>query len=157
MIAFIMSGCEEKYNYNGCHKTKVISYKQLRTDYPKVKAGQEIGKAAKIYNYKNGDILLINESNKGIHVVDNRIKHKVTKGDYFIEIPGNVDMAVKNDYLYVDSFTDLIVLDIRDISDIKVVSRKEAIFPEDFYQAVRDDMRKNRCPEDSDGFVIGYE
>ena len=110
MIAFIMSGCEEKYKYDGCHEAKVISYKQLRTEYPKVEQGREIGKAAKIYNYKNGDILLINERNKGIHVVDNRIKHKVTKGDHFIEIPGNVDMAVKDGYLYADSFTDMLVL-----------------------------------------------
>lgn len=158
MIVFIMSGCEKKYNYNGCHEAKVLSYKELRADYPKVKSGQKIGKAAKIYNYKDGDILLINEKNKGIHVVDNRIKHKVTKGDYFIEIPGNVDMAVKDGYLYADSFTDLVVLDIRDISNIKTVSRKEAIFAEDFRQAVRDDMTKNKCSNYSTGgFVIGYK
>jgi len=161
MMTIMISGCEEKYNYNGCHEPIMISQKELRTAYPKVQAGKEIGKAAKIYNYKNGEVLLINERNKGIHIVDNRLKGKVKKGDHFINIPGNVDMAVKDGYLYADSFSDLVVLDIRNISDIKVVSRKEGVFELDMRQAIRDDETKNKCymsdMDLTDKFIIGYE
>lgn len=156
MIIIMISGCEEKYAYEGCKEAKVISYQELRENYPKIKEGQEIEKAAKIYNYKNGDILLINELNKGIHVVDNRVKTKVTKGDYFIELPGNVDIAVKDGYLYADSFTDLVVIDIRDMRDMKVVSRKEGIFAEDLYQAVRGEDLNDMCYHDG-GFIVGYK
>lgn len=47
----------------------------------------------------------------------------------FIEIPGNIDLAVKDDYLYVDSFKDLIVLNIKDIDNISEIYTKENIFP----------------------------
>ena len=161
MIVLMTSGCEEKYNYDGCHEPIMISQKVLRAKYPKVEAGKTIGKAAKIYNYKDGEILLINERNKGIHVVNNHIKHKVTQGDYFINIPGNVDMAVKNGYLYADSFSDLVVFDIRDISNIKVLSRKDSVFALDIRQAVRDDETKNKCymsdKDLEDKFIIGYK
>jgi hypothetical protein len=161
MIVFMTSGCEEKYHYDGCHEPILISQKVLREEYPKIQEGKAIAKAAKIYNYKDGDILLINERNKGIHVVDNRIKHRVTKSDYFINIPGNVDMAVKDGYLYADSFSDLVVFDIHDISNIKIVSRKESVFMLDTKQASRDYEIKNKCymsDKDLEGkFIIGYK
>ena len=158
-MLILMSGCEEKYKYTGCHEPKTLSLEELRSEYPKFLEGKEIGKAAKIYNYKNGDILLINERNKGIHVVDNRVEKrgKVSKGDKFIQIPGNVDMAVKDGYLYADSFTDLLVLDIRDINDIKLVTRKEKIFAVDYRQASYDDTTKDKCYYHGSEFIIGYE
>ncbi len=143
--AIMMSGCEEKYKYNDCHEPIMIEQSKLRSEYPKVLPAQKIVKAGKIVNYKDGDVLFINERNKGIHVVDNRIKGEVTKGDAFIQIPGNIDLAVKDGYLYADSFSDLVVLDIRDLSDIKVVSRKESVFAFDPLQVDREDSTKNKC------------
>ncbi len=158
--ALVFAGCDYVYD-SPCKKVKYISAKALRANYPKVSAPREIEKAAKIYNYKDGDILLINERNKGIHIIDNRVRETpVNVG--FIEIPGNIDMAVNSGYLYVDSFTDLIVLDIRDIHNVKTVYRKEDIFPYDPMQAVRDLQKEDGvCYEydDSkrDAFVIGFK
>ena len=132
MIAIMISGCDYKYKSH-CKKAKYISVKELRANYPKVSAPREVEKAAKIYNYLDGDIILINEKNKGIHVINNRVR-ETPQNVAFIEIPGNVDMAVKDGYLYVDSFTDLVVLDIRDIAHIKTVNRKEDIFHSNPYQ-----------------------
>jgi len=162
MIAFLMGGCEEKYMPEDCKEAVSIGYETLRADYPKIEKGRKIGKAAKIYNYQDGEILLINEQNRGIHVVNNHIKRSISKGDLFINIPGNVDMAVKDGYLYADSFTDLLVLDIRDINDIKLVSRKESIFPENFYQLQRPDKENKHCynnynNEYTGKFIIDYK
>jgi len=156
MIAIMISGCEYKYD-NPCKKAIYITAEELRGDYPKISAPREIAKAAKVYNYMDGDIILINERNKGIHVVNNRVK-ETPQNIAFIEIPGNVDMAVKDGYMYVDSFTDLIVLDIRDINDIKTVYRKEKVFPYDAMQAV--DKTTGECYDydyKEDAFVIGYK
>ena len=142
MMTFVMSGCEKKYKYEGCHDPIMISDKELREKYPQIEAGKTIGKAAKIYNYKDGEILLVNEKNIGIHVVKNSIKGKVTKGDIFINLPGNLDMAIKDGYLYADSFMDLVVFDIRDIDDIKVASRKEGIFPRNPHQVAQSNIGK---------------
>ncbi len=157
MIAIMISGCEYKYD-NPCKKAIYMSAEELRADYPKISAAREIGTAAKIYNYMDGEIILINERNKGIHVVNNRVK-ETPQNISFIEIPGNIDMAVKDGYMYVDSFTDLLVLDIRDINDIKTVYRKEKVFPYDAMQAA--DKTTGECYDydykKTDAFVIGYK
>ncbi len=157
MIAIMISGCDYKYE-NPCKKAKYISTEDLRANYPKISAPKQIEKAAKIYNYMDGEILLINERNKGIHVVNNRVR-ETPQNIAFIEIPGNIDMAVKDGYMYVDSFTDLIVLDIRNINDIKTVYRKEKVFPYDPMQTV--DKTSGECYNydynKKDAFVIGFK
>ncbi|MDX1315726.1 MAG: hypothetical protein R3356_09505, partial [Eudoraea sp.] len=45
----------------------------------------------------------------------------------FIKIAGNVDISVKDSYLYADSITDLMVFDISDISNIQIVNRLENV------------------------------
>ena len=158
IFASLFSGCIEKYPYeDDCSEPIYLSYEKFRADYPAVKEPREIGKAAKIYVY--GDTLLINEKNKGVHVVDNRVK-ETPVNKYFIEIPGNIDMAIKDDYLYVDSFTDLVVLKITDIDNIKTVYRKEKVFPYHYEQFIsKKDMGKYRCDDydESRGFIIGYK
>lgn len=156
ILASLFSGCIRKYPHDDCHKPIYLSYEKLRADYPVIKEPREIGKAGKIYVY--GDTLLINEKNKGIHVVDNRVKETPVKKK-FIEIPGNTDIAVRDGFLYADSFTDLVILDIRDIDNITVVNRKKEVFPYDLYQTLsQEDLEKDRCYADpKKGVVIGYK
>jgi hypothetical protein len=139
VLALVFMGCTDKYgddSYEGNDCSyKSMTYKELRADYPKVKKPREIKVAGKIYNYKDGDIILVNEENLGIHVIDNSDKMH-PKSLSFIDLPGNIDIAVKDGYLYADSFTDLVVIDIRDINNIKVVKRKEGAFAYDKYQAL---------------------
>ena len=47
----------------------------------------------------------------------------------FIEIPGSVDMAIKEDILYADSYVDLVAIDISNMDDIREVKRIENVFP----------------------------
>ncbi len=160
MIAIMISGCDYKYKSH-CKKAQYISAKELRENFPKVSAPIEVEKAGKIYNYLDGDIILINEKNKGIHVINNRVR-ETPQNVAFIEIPGNVDMAVKNGYLYVDSFSDLVVLDIRDIAHIKTVSTKEKVFHYDQYQMEPSvEKGSGECYDydynKKDAFVIGYK
>ncbi len=157
MFVSLFTGCTHKHDYKGCHEPIYLSYEKFKADYPAVKEPREIGKAAKIYVY--GDTLLINEKGKGVHVIDNRVKETPVK-KYFIEIPGNIDMAIKDGYLYVDSFTDLIVLNIKDINNITEVYRKEKVFPYDYRQALsKEDLDKDKCGgyDKTRGFIIGYE
>ncbi len=159
ILAFLSGGCIERYDYNdGCSRPIYLSYEKLRSNYPSIEKPREIKKAGKIYVY--GNTLLINEKGKGIHVVDNRVKETPVRKK-FIEIPGNIDLAVKDGYLYVDSFIDLVILDIRDINNIKVVNRKEEVFPYDAFQVLsQDELNENRCYRSYDkdrGVVVGYK
>ncbi|MGB5358352.1 MAG: hypothetical protein WBN27_00230, partial [Eudoraea sp.] len=45
----------------------------------------------------------------------------------FIKIAGNVDISIKGNFLYADSLTDLMVLDISEINAIKIVNRLEDV------------------------------
>jgi len=156
VIASLFSGCIDRVEYDGCHELKYISFDKLRKNYPAIKAPREIDKAGKIYVYKN--IIFVNEKNKGIHVVDNTVKETPIRKK-FIEIPGNIDIAVKGGYLYADSYTDLVILDVRDIENIKVVNRKEKVFPYDMFQSLtKEEQKKYICNvEPEKGVVVGIE
>ncbi|MCJ7468074.1 MAG: hypothetical protein MUO53_15455 [Maribacter sp.] len=80
--------------------------------------------SGKIYAYNN--YIFINDKSMGIHVVDNS-NPASPKKIAFIKIPGNVDISVKGDYLYADSLTDLVVLDISDMANIHEVNRLENV------------------------------
>ncbi len=78
--------------------------------------------------YVKDQLIFINEYLKGIHVVDNSDPaHPVPLA--FIDIPGNVDMAVRNDILYADSYVDLVALDISDPEHIVEKGRARDILP----------------------------
>jgi hypothetical protein len=47
----------------------------------------------------------------------------------FIEIPGNVDLAIRENILYADSYVDLVAIDIGDLDHITEVGRVEEAFP----------------------------
>lgn len=93
---------------------------EIRLDPPK-----ENKNPGKIYVYNN--FLLINEFNEGIHVIDNsNAQFPINKG--FIEIPGNVDMAVSNNILYADNYANLLSIDISDCLQPRLVDFKAALF-----------------------------
>ena len=87
---------------------------------------KNIKQSGKIYFIN--DHLLINEPNEGIHIIDNTNPAN-PKNIGFINIPGNFDLAAVDGYLYVDSYVDLVVLDISDLTNPKEIKRIEDIFP----------------------------
>lgn len=75
----------------------------------KSEAPESFTNTGKIYIW--GSYIFLNEVNKGIHVIDNS-KPTQPRNIAFINIPGNVDLAVKDNYLYADAYSDLVVFDI---------------------------------------------
>lgn len=76
--------------------------------------------------YRKDHYLFISERGKGVHIFDNNVKQN-PKPLSFINIPGSFDVAVKGDIMYVDSFVDLVVLDISDPTDVKQIDRIENV------------------------------
>lgn len=88
---------------------------------------QELNSIGKIYT--KGNYIFISKKYKGIHIINNTDPaHPVNEG--FITVPGCLDMAVKNNSLYVDNATDLVAIDISGIPTISVTKRVPNIFPE---------------------------
>lgn len=85
---------------------------------------EPIQESGKIYAYQ--DYIFVNDKYRGVHVIDNsdpNLPRKIT----FIKIAGNVDISVKDNFLYADSIMDLMVFDISDINNIKTVKRLENV------------------------------
>jgi len=101
-----------------------LSAEEIRKDI-KTSEPRALKKPGKLYFYN--DFILINEQREGIHVIDNTDSSN-PKNIQFIEIAGNVDMAVKNSILYADNITDLLAIDITNPSSPVLSSRTEDIF-----------------------------
>lgn len=83
-----------------------------------------VQESGKIYAYN--DYIFVNDKYKGVHVIDNSNPENPRKIS-FIKIAGNVDISVKDNYLYADSITDLMVFDISDINNIQIVKRLDNV------------------------------
>lgn len=102
-----------------------MSYDDLR-DAVEMTSARELENPGKIY-FKDGYIF-INEELKGIHIIDNQDPAN-PENIGFIEVPGNADIAIKENILYADSYIDMVAIDISDISNPVEVHRVEDIFP----------------------------
>lgn len=105
--------------------------------------------------YAKGSWLLINEMAEGLHVIDNS-NPRSPKLVAFISIPGNIDMAVKGNTLYVDNYTDLVAIDISDLNNIKVTERIENAFANQHRFPLQTNVYFE-CVNDSKGLVVGWE
>ncbi len=106
-------------------KPVYMSTSELR-DAVKILPPRTIQEAGKIYF--SGNYLFLNDPREGIHIIDNSNPSDPTR-IAFINVPGNFDLAVKGNYLYADSFIDLLVFDISDVNNVKEVRRVENVFP----------------------------
>jgi len=78
--------------------------------------------------YLSGEIMLIGEKNKGIHVVDNSDPVNPVFSS-FLDIPGNREMAIEGERLFVDAYYDMIEIDISDANNARIVQRIEEAYP----------------------------
>ncbi|WP_289037052.1 hypothetical protein [uncultured Zobellia sp.] len=117
--------------------------------------------SGKIYAYQ--DYVFVNDVHRGFHVLDNS-NPSSPSAISFIKLEGNYDISIKDDRLYADSYGDLVILDISDINDIKMVQRIEGAIYQQFWCTVGFDVD---WPEadfyDYEGFdaskeaIVGWE
>ncbi len=144
---FIFQACVDYQDDPLCSEYEYLTFEELRKSIVLQKA-KEIENSGKIYLYE--DLLLVSEKNQGIHIIDNHNKENPIP-KVFIKIPGNIDIAVKDGYLYVDSFMDLVIIDIRDINNIKEIKRRKDLF---IYDEFIDNNILDECGYNSNLGVI---
>jgi len=113
-----------------------------------------ITESGKIYAYE--DYIFINDTYKGVHVIDNRNPSSPQK-IAFIKIPGNVDISVKDNYLYADSLTDLMVLDISDLNNITLVDRLQNVLGSSIIWPVDVDFFEYGEVDYENELIVGWE
>lgn len=130
LLSLLYSGCKES-----CDKQLVTYYDPVYVDIEEIKhisyeAPREIEAPGKIY-YKD-EFIFINEIDQGIHVIDNTNKTNPTTIG-FVSIPGNKDLAARGDFMYVDSYMDLVILNISDKTNISETKRLGNVFDAYYY------------------------
>jgi len=154
LVLFVFaSGCMDKYTEVFTANSPIyMTYEELR-EAVKVTGAVELVNPGKIY-FKDGYIF-VNEEMKGIHIIDNR-NPKSPVNLKFIEIPGNVDLAVKNNILFADSYIDMVAIDITDLGNPKEVSRVKDVFPYMTPPPADKDLRLASVDKEA-GVVIDWE
>jgi len=127
LATFVVWGCNrnEEYTFE-VYKPVYKSFEEFRSSF-KSGPARDIQQPGKIY-FKDNYIFL-NEVNKGIHVINNQDPSNPVKVTFY-EIEGNVDIAIRGNILFADSYIDLVSIDISDILSPVVISRLENAFPE---------------------------
>lgn len=125
---------------HGCIKDKVtttlIAYEPVYKSKAEVlqsingNAARPLQQTGKIALY--GNYIFINEVNKGVHIIDNS-NPEIPRNVAFINIPGNIDIAVRSNILYADIYTDMLAIDISNIDNVVVRKVNYNIFPERVY------------------------
>ncbi len=104
--------------------------------------------------YFKDDYIFIVEEMKGIHVINNSNPANPVN-TAFINIPGNVDIAVKDNILYADSYVDIVALDISNLSNVKEVDRVTDVLP---YSIPAYDTKYPLAKiEETEGVVVDWE
>lgn len=126
--ACIKDKCTRQYTYTyykPVYKTKAEVRANIKSNAP-----QEVKNTGKLYI--SGNYIFLNEVDKGIHIIDNA-NPSSPRNIAFIDIPGNLELAVKGNILYTDMYTDLVALDISNPSNVMVKKIIDGVFPERQY------------------------
>jgi hypothetical protein len=116
---------EDQFTYNVLSPV-YMEFDEFRMPLKSLPA-REIKQAGKIYFKDN--YIFVNEVNKGIHVINNS-NPRWPEIIAFYEITGNVDLAIRGNVLFADSYIDLVAIDISNINIPVEVGRIENAFPQ---------------------------
>ena len=133
LIIGFLQGCvkdsyQRTYTYT-YYKPVYKTTAEVRSNI-KSNTAKQIERPGKLYLY--GKYIFLNEIDKGIHVIDNS-NPSSPQNIAFIEIPGNMDIAVKENTLYADLYTDLVAIDITNPHSVALKKVVEDVFPHRYY------------------------
>lgn len=125
-IFIIFSSCKDKI------QQKYMANSPVYTDYETFRnsggfeAARSIEQQGNIY-FKD-DFLFMVEPDKGIHFIDNTNPSAPVQTG-FLNVWGATGMSIKGNYLYANSFIDMVVYDISSFASPVLVERLEDVFP----------------------------
>lgn len=140
------------YNYKVFGYKPVYSLdsnlKKVAIDTPHI-----VKSAGKIYVYQK--YILQCEVGEGIHIIDNSVP-SAAKRIHFIKVLGANEISIKDNFLYTNSFKDLVVINITNILQPKEVKRIAKAFSVRGYLPVPPVKTYYECVDLSKGVVVGW-
>jgi len=127
VCSLMLTGCV-KDDCKHTYKIYTPVYKALNELRAEVKSesSRALDNPGKIYII--GNYVYLSERGKGIHVIDNS-NPRQPRNTAFINVPGNIDIAMKNNILYADMHCDLAALDVSNPGTATVKKFVTNVFP----------------------------
>lgn len=125
-----------------------LALKQISADTPHI-----VKKAGKIYAYKN--YILQCEVGEDIHVIDNTNPSTASRVA-FIKVLGANEISIKDNFLYTNSFKDLVVIDINNVLQQKETKRIANAFAVKGYLPAPPVKTSYECVDLTKGVVVGW-
>lgn len=126
LTALIATSCADKtvkvYMANVPVYTETETWRAQAINF---EAPRDLKTPGKIYLYEN--LLIVNDFLQGVHIFDNSNPSAPTSLG-FLPVHANQDIAVRNDIMYLDSYTDLLAFDISNPSQPHFISRLNDVF-----------------------------
>ncbi|MFT4015820.1 MAG: hypothetical protein QM668_02555 [Agriterribacter sp.] len=124
LLLIIFSGCSKdnaakKQTYTYTITTPVLKSRAEIFAALNGSISEPVKTAGKLYIKEQ--YIYLNEVEKGIHIIDNSNPSK-PKQVAFLNIPGNLDIAVRDNILYADTYTDLLAIDISNPKKATIVN-----------------------------------
>lgn len=105
--------------------------------------------------YMKDSYIYIGEKGKGVHVINNSDPANPVK-IAFINIPGVKDVAIKGNYMYADNLTDLVTIDISDVSNVVVLDRIPGVYPAYNQLYPEETECYFECADTTQGYVLEW-
>jgi hypothetical protein len=110
--------------------------------------------------YTVGNLLFQVEQDSGIHVINYADRANPQKLGFIRSILCK-ELSVKNGFIYTNNLSDLVVIDINDINNVKLVARTEGVFPDlttQYPPRINQwDVVYFECPDPKKGVVVGWK
>ena len=98
--------------------------------------------------YAKGNLIYQVETGKGLHVIDNSVPANARRIG-FLSINGCNQVSIKNNFLYSNSYDDLVVIDLADVNNMREIKRVVGAFPEgrsSYYYILPPEPGYYECP-----------
>ncbi|HKL02685.1 MAG TPA: hypothetical protein VJ911_03380 [Cryomorphaceae bacterium] len=130
LLVVVMNSCHDKYTES--YQANVPVYMDIedwRAQDISVESPKIITEAGKIYIYQ--DYLFVVDPGLGVHIVNNA-NPSSPQNTGFLPVQGCLDVAVRNNSLYVDSYFDLLSFSLSDPSNPTLSCRVTDAFDSNF-------------------------
>lgn len=133
LTTFLFASCWDFYKRpvpEPPSQTKVLGYKPVYSYDSSLLRPQLLGPQAIKYPgkiYVKDNLIFQNDLGNGIHIIDNNDPASAKRVG-FIRLLGNTEMSIKGNYIYANSYADLVVIDITDWQNIVEVKRVKQAF-----------------------------
>ena len=155
-LTFLAAGCADRtVKIYEANLPVYTSFETFRAQNFAMEAPKPLVRPGKIYVYNN--LLLVNDLMTGVHFFDNsNPASPINLG--FLPVHATADIAVRNDVMYLDSYTDLLAFNISNPSDPAFVCRINDVFQFENYGYLDglNDNYPTSWIDNSQGVVTGW-